>query len=86
MAEEKIRGFVTKYALTKGIIEMVGIYNTEKGYVWGKISELGFNDMFYVGKDFFKNLDDAKENAEFRKNKDIISQENILSKLKSYTP
>lgn len=79
MGKVKTRAFVTKYALTKGIIEVDG-YETD-------------HESFYVGGwqgSFFKNeyyftMDEAIKNAEERRTRKIKSLEMQIEKLEKMT-
>ena len=78
---EKITAFVTKYALTQGIME-----------VEGEVCHDVNSNMFAYGKyghahgnDWYRNREDAIKKADEMKKKKIVSLQKSISKLESMT-
>ena len=70
--------YVTRYALTKGIIEIDAEY--VKGSYWGKLSKEHFADL-YRPSEAFEGFSDAQKAAESMRKKKIASIKKQLAKL-----
>ena len=79
--------YITKYALSIGIIETMaeirgsGVY--PKGLAFCKINEDEIKPKYYKGNEFFYDKDDAIKYAEKLRTKKIESWRNEIDKLKN---
>lgn len=78
MSNQKV--FITKYALTKGILEEVLDLKEDGKSCWGKPKGWAFNDVFY-GDDFHLTIEEAKKDSETRRLKKIESLKKQMKKL-----
>ena len=78
--------YVTKYALTKGIIEVSGEVNNQK-YLrakWHYEWPYGLNGVAYFHpRDWHESLDDAQERADEMLEKKLASLDRQIRKMKS---
>lgn len=83
MKKEKIliTVYITKYALTSGIIE-ANLHITEDGYAHGKPPGWDFNS-FFSPKDFFISKDQALNDCEARRIKKIEALKKQIFKLEN---
>lgn len=71
--------YITKYALTDGILEKEAVLHEDKEY----LSVNGYWTFFKLGRDAFENLEDASKAAGEMRQKKIASLEKQIAKLKS---
>lgn len=77
--------YLTKYALTKGIIE-VKEEQLDKRYLnENSVKLVGYFDHFHFGKDVFKTREEAKKVAEQMRDKKLESVKKQLKKLEKMT-
>lgn len=72
--------YITKYALTSGIMEEEMELRHDEKACYGKPKEWAFAVGFY-GNDFHLTIEDAKQDAERRKDKKIKSLQLQISKI-----
>jgi len=77
----KVIGYVTRYALTNGIIECEATYCNEE-YVTTNLPE-GFSDSYHVGVDFYLTKKSAWERAKLMKKRKIISLKKQIETLEN---
>ena len=78
---DTIKVFITKYALTDGIIEAdAELCNNPKMIV---IKEKGFFDRYFHDEDWHRTRESAVKRAEIMRDKSIKSAENRIEKLKN---
>ena len=68
---EKITAYVTKYALTAGIMEVRGVEFTEGG-IWFMQPDSGLRQYAH-GKDWYKTLPEAVQRAEDMRKRKVAS-------------
>jgi hypothetical protein len=77
--------YITKYALTRGILEREGVIDEEDGYVrvenggWG-----GSSDLFYLDKNAFTSKEEAIAKAEELRLKKIENLKKQIKKLEQF--
>lgn len=74
-----MRVYITRYALTRGIIEL----ELEEESVSGKgcSARSDLNSNFFYGKEWHRTLEEAKKDAESRRDRKIESLKKQLAKL-----
>lgn len=78
--------YVTKYALTKGILSADFPAPDEgEGYVYGKLTDEHMPTCYYLDIDTFPSLEAAKINAEKRRRNKIDSLKKQIAKLEKLT-
>lgn len=77
--------YLTKYALTKGIIEVKEEEEVGTRFDGKTVKLKGYFDFFYLGKDLFNSHDEAKKVAEQMCVKKIESVKKQLKKLEKMT-
>jgi len=84
--EEKVKRivFITKYALTSGIIECEMDVNEDGKSCYGKPKDFLFSTGFY-GNDFHLTKEDAIKDCEKRKEKKIASLQKSIAKINKIT-
>lgn len=73
--------YLTKYALSKGVIEIKPAQVDQRYSDEKSIKVIGYFDNYYMGKDIFVSPDEAKKVAEQMRDKRIESLKKQLSKL-----
>lgn len=73
-----MRYFVTKYCLSSGVQMISGDEPDDNGVVMA----IGYN-CYHLGKDCFQNMEDARADAEKRRQAAIKSAKKRLAKLES---
>lgn len=84
MAEKEIKTFwLTKYALSDGILEVEGEVGdgSSEGYAWAKLNANSYPSIFKIGTAAFSNKSDAIINAIERRDKKIASLKKQIAKL-----
>jgi hypothetical protein len=87
--------FITKYALSEGILKIDGVQNAEDtdkyslsgisndGWYRGDILQINARDHMFCPKDFCYTLEDALKKSELMKQKKITSLKKTLKKLEN---
>ena len=77
---DTISGYMTKYALTQGIVK-VNVRPSEGGYQY-TVGEPGYPVQLKEGTNFFRRKEDAEKAAKDMAKKKIASLQKSLAKLK----
>lgn len=76
--------WITKYALSGGLIKMSAPQDAGDGYVRDAFKKHDYR-LYVLGRDVFKSEADAKADADKRRLKKIASLEAQIAKLKNMT-
>lgn len=77
--------YLTKYALSKGIIEVSEDQLDQRYTREDSVKLIGYMDHFHFGKDIFRTYEEAKKVAEQMRDKKIESVKKQLKKLEKMT-
>jgi len=81
----KVKAYITKYCLSDGIKEVDGeIHESGRGD-GRRYLKIQYSAFLYSEKEYFFTLDDAKKDAEYRRNKKIHQLQKQIEKLKEMT-
>lgn len=84
MTEEKFLAYVTKYALTKGILKVEARKALVSEEVYGaRLTENHLESLYRIGEEIFLDLEEAKKNAEERRIKKIKSLKKQIKKMEN---
>ena len=76
--------YITKYALTRGILKKEGVIDEERNFV--RVNNSGFSgrDIHYLGKTAFTSKEEAIANAEQMRQRKIHSLSKQIEKLEQF--
>lgn len=84
--QDKMTGYMTKYALTTGIEEVI-VDSRDGGYVYCRIKTAtdayGLRIQLREGRDFFMRKEDAEENARKQAERKVVALKNNLRKMEA---